>query len=144
MIPGCDLLSDALSILGTQFVSYFRFKRRVDNEIGNYVTEYYDAVDLEGNLQPVPRQLYHDYGLDLNKIYYTFYASAHILDVQRNISGDKIVFQSNTYICESANDWFAIDGWVGILCVLVNPINQKVFGFSSNNQNFGQGTFDAG
>lgn len=107
----------AFSIISKQTVSYYRNTGRSVNDVGQYVSTYDTATQLRGSFQPVPRKLYEQYGLDFQKDYFTFYASTNILDVARNVSGDKITFNGNSYQCESANDWYAVDGWKGVLCV---------------------------
>jgi hypothetical protein len=120
MIPGSNLLNMALSVINTQTVQYYKAKSRTLNAVGQYVTSYDDPINVAGSFQPVPRTLYEKYGLDLQKDYFTFYVSQDLIDIQRDVSPDQIVFNSKTYQCLSANDWFEMDGWVGILCVLIN------------------------
>ena|ERR1700759_919569 len=117
MIPGRNILNMAMSIIAKQTVNYYEDAGRTKNAIGNYVTSYDDAVQIVGSFQPVPRQLYYTYGLDLQRIYYTFYSSNNIQDVGRDVSGDQIGFNGRRYQVESSNDWFALDGWMGVLCV---------------------------
>lgn len=119
MIPGSNILKQALSIIASQTISYYKATGRSLNAIGQYITTYASPVSILGSFQPVPRTLYQVYGLDFQKSYFTFYTSTNLIDVQRDVSPDKIVFNSQTYQCISNNDWFAIDGWVGMLCVLI-------------------------
>jgi hypothetical protein len=120
MIPGINLLNMALSIIGTQTVSYYQATGRTVNSVTKqYVTTYGSPITLEGSFQPVTRNLQQIYGLDLNKVYVIFYVSQELIDVQRNVSSDKVVFGAQTYICVQADGpWFKIDGWVGMLMVL--------------------------
>lgn len=119
MIPGTNLLDAALTVITGQVVTYYQFTGRATNAIGYDVNTYAAGVALEGSFQPVPRRLYEQYGLDLQKDYATFYAPVNILDVGRDVAGDQIVFNDLRYQCESTNDWYAQDGWVGVLCVLI-------------------------
>jgi hypothetical protein len=116
-IPGANLLKIALGIIASQTVSYYQFLSRAPSAKGQWVATYADPVNLTGSFQPVPRKLYEQYGLDFSKSYFTFYTSNNILSTQRDVSGDQLVFNGITYQCESNNDWFAIDGWKGVLCV---------------------------
>ena len=59
------------------------------------------------------------YGLDLQKDYYTFYTSNDVLDIQRDVSGDQLIFNGKRYQVESNNDWYPMDGWKGIICVYI-------------------------
>lgn len=121
MIPGSNLLKTALTVIAPQTVAYYQTTGRSVNDIGEYVTAYAAPVNINGSFQAVPRSVYEQYGLDFQKNYSIFYTNSNLIDVQRNVSPDKIVFNSKDYICESANaDWFSVDGWKGILCVLVN------------------------
>lgn len=119
MIPGSDLLDDALSVIDAQTITYYRMTGRTLNDIGQDVTGYADPILIAGSLQPVPRTLYEQLGLDLQKSYYNFYTSNNVNDVGRNSSGDQFVFNAQRYQVESNNDWFFVDGWKGVLCVLI-------------------------
>lgn len=148
MIPGSNLLNMALTVIAKQSITYFKALGRSLNNIGQDVTIYDLPTIILGSFQPVPRKLYETYGLDLQKSYFTFYTSNNIIDVGRDVSGDQIVFQNLRYQCESSNDWFGEDGWVGVLCVLIKEQNEDVliFGFNTNPPtdnyvNFNKGNF---
>lgn len=119
MIPGQNLLNMALSVIARQTITYYRATGRTLNDVGQDITAYASPVSIVGSLQPVPRQLYEQLGLDLQKSYYTFYTSNNIEDVGRDVSGDQFVFNGQRYQVESDNDWYAQDGWKGVLCVLI-------------------------
>lgn len=149
MIPGSNLLNMALTVIAKQAITYYQATGRALNNIGQDVTTYAAATVIVGSFQPVPRQLYQQFGLDLQKSYYTFYTSNNIFDVMRDVSGDQIAFNGQRFQCESNNDWFALDGWKGILCVLIGsePLDQPIFGFNdlpqiNDNFNFNNGNFD--
>ena len=117
MIPGQNLLNMCLTLIAKQTIDYYQFVSRALNPVGQDVTTYADPVTMYGSFQAVTRKLYTLYGLDLQKDYSTFYASADILDVTRDVSGDQIVYGGRRYQVESDNDWFRQDGWKGVLCV---------------------------
>lgn len=117
MIPGSNLLNRALRLIMRQTVVYYQFVSRAPDDVGQDVTTYASPVNITGSFQPVPRTLYDAYGLDLQKSYYTFYTSNNLLDIERDVSGDQLVFNNRRFQCESDNDWFAVDGWKGVLCV---------------------------
>ncbi len=151
--PGSNLLNKALTVLGKQTVAYFQATSRALNNIGLEVTTYAEAVNVLGSWQPVPRRMYKQYGLDLQKDYYTFYASKNIIDLERDVSGDILAFDGMRYQAESNVEWFAVDGWNAVLCVKIDTeaslAQNQVFGFNTNvmannNQNFGNGNFYAG
>ena len=119
MIPGSDLLDFALSIIDTEAVQYYQANGRTLNSVGQYVTSFEAPVSVEGSMQPVPRSRYEAYGLDFSKNYYVFYVSQDFVGTERDVSGDQIVFNSKLFQVQSINDWFAVDNWQGVLCVLI-------------------------
>ncbi len=123
MIPGQNLLNMALTVIAKQPIQYYQFAGRTLNSIGQDVTTYLDPFTIYGSFQPVPRNLYEAYGLDLQKEYYNLYVSQDVLDVLRDVSGDQIIFNNSRFQCESNNDWFALDGWKGILCVFIGFVS---------------------
>ncbi len=116
MIPGQNLLNMALTVIARQTLQYYQYASRALNVVGQEVTTYQSPVNMFGSWQPVPRKLYMQYGLDLQKDYFTFYTSNNVLDVVRDVSGDQLVFNGRRYQVESNNDWFELDGWKGVLC----------------------------
>lgn len=147
-VPGSNLLNLALTVIAPQTVIYYKALQRTLNNVGQDVTLYAPAVNLEGSFQTVPKNLYETYGLDFQKTYATFYTSTNIIDIQRDVSADQIIFNGKRYQCESNNDWFAVDGWMGVLCVMVGNYDPNVhtFGFNqtpqiNTNDNYGHGTF---
>jgi hypothetical protein len=126
MIPGANILSMALSVIGRSSFSHLAFASRTPNEIGQDVTKYDAPVTLQGSVQPVPKNLYQQYGLDFQREYINVYVSKDVLDVTRDVSGDMIEFNGNSYQCLSITPWVAIDGWSAVLCVQVpSPISQN-------------------
>ena len=117
MIPGQNILKMASQLIVFQTIQYYQYESRALNDVGQDVTTYLAVVNIIGSWQPVPRNLYPIYGLDLQKDYFTFYTSNNLLDVTRDVSGDQLAFQGRRYQVESNNDWFQLVGWKGILCV---------------------------
>lgn len=144
-VPGSNLLKMALTVIARQFVIYYMDTGRTANTVGQYVTTYAPPRVVSGSFQPVPRQLYEQFGLDLQKNYFTFYAPNPLMDITRNVSGDQIAFNGVRFQVESKNDWFAMDGWVGVLCVYIgiDTANTQLFGFGSTPpntyENYGNG-----
>lgn len=147
MIPGQNLLNMALTVIAKQTVTYYAALDRQLGPTGLYITEYAPGAQVVGSFQPVPQKLYEQYGLDLQKEYFNFYASKNIIDVGRDVSGDQIAFQGLRYQCESNTEWFGEDGWNGILCIEIGPdvaVPQNIFGFGSTLNtyvNFENGNF---
>jgi len=123
MIPGANILNMAFSLISKQVVNYYQYVSRSTNAVGQDVTVYAAAVSMAGSFQPVPRNLYQTYGLDLQKDYSTFYTSNNLLDITRDVSGDQIAYNGKRYQVQSGNDWFAQDGWKGVLCVNLGADN---------------------
>jgi hypothetical protein len=147
-VPGSNILDQALTVISAQTIIYYAFVGNTINSVGQDVTQYAAPVTLLGSFQPVPRSLYQQYGLDFTKDYYTFYTSNDVLDVNRDSSGDQIVFEGQRYQVESNNDWFAIDGWKGCLVIRIglDSGNVAVWGFNqvpsvNDYVNFGYGNF---
>ena len=51
-----------------------------------------------------------------------FYTSNDVLGLDRDYSGDYVIFNGERYKVEDESDWFAIDGWNGVLLVKA-PLN---------------------
>lgn len=119
MIPGSNLLGQALMAITPQAIAYYRATGRTVNTIGEYITAFAAATTVYGSFQPLSRALYSQYNLDLQKSYYTFYTSSNVIDIERDISSDQIRYNNQIFQCISNNDWYAQDGWKGMMCVYV-------------------------
>jgi len=118
-VPGSNLLNIALRAISKQKVGYYKFSGRDLNSIGQYEDTYDDPINIYGSFQAVSRKMYAQYDLDFSKYYATFYTSNDILATDRDVTGDKISYNNYTWKCESNNDWFAQDGWKGVLVVRI-------------------------
>lgn len=118
-VPGSNLLAEALGIIASQSVIYYRFASRATNAIGLDLPTYDEPEEVFGSFQPVPRNLYQSLGLDFEKDYWNFYSITQMNGVSRDTSGDKIVYNGKTYQALSANDWHSVDGWQGMLFIEV-------------------------
>lgn len=121
-IPGSNLLRTAMRTIATQNIEYYKFRARESNEVGQYQAVYYPKICIKGSVQPVPRTIYVQMGLDFQKSYRNFFVPQSIFDIARDISGDQMVFASQIYQCISKTDWASVDGWVEVLCVQVPPL----------------------
>lgn len=121
MIPGSNILSQALRILASQTFQYLAFQSRDPNSVGQYVVTYAAPITLTGSVQPVPRELYERFGLDFQRNYINVYVSRAVIDIARDVSGDQIIFNGDTYQCLSKTPWEGIDGWDAVLSVQVQP-----------------------
>lgn len=117
MIPGDNLFLDAIELIGTSTVQWYRATGRTTNAIGYDVTTYAAAVDIEGSIQAVDRTVYQQYGLDMQKNYVMFYTANDLTDIHRDVSGDNIALNGKRYQLTTEKDWFFMDGWTGVMCV---------------------------
>lgn len=121
-VPGSNILNKALTVISKQTFNYYQFRAREPNAIGLDVAQYYPVQILQGSAQPAPRELIEQMGLDLQRTYFNFYVSRAILDVDRDVSGDQMFFNGQTFQCLSITPWGSIDGWNAVLAVrIVTP-----------------------
>jgi hypothetical protein len=117
MIPGSNLLKMAFGLVAQQTVNYYQFSGRLTNSIGIDVSTYAPPINLKGSWQAVPRNHYVNLGLDWQKNYFNFYCPKFLTDLQRDVSGDLILYANKMFQIESMTDWFNMDGWVAALVV---------------------------
>lgn len=125
-IPGSDLLGIALGVIDAQPVTYYRNSGRTTDNSGRDLPLFADPVPdpndpdsepLNGSVQAVPRSRYALYGLDVQKSYVTWFIEQDVIDIERDVSGDRITYAGRLYQLVSATDWFGQDGWVYVICV---------------------------
>lgn len=119
IVPGSNLLNMAFSLISKQIVAYQAFQGMTTNAAGVEVPTFAAAVNIGGSLQPIPKSLIQQLGLDWTKNHVNFYASQDIGDVQRDRTGDRFTYAGKLYQVLSNNDWFAQDGWKGVMAVEV-------------------------
>lgn len=118
MIPGSNLLRQALSMIGSQAVTYYADAGRTTTATGRDVTYFQEGVAVtEGSVQAVPRTRYESLGLDFSRNYVTWFVPQNVIGLGRNVSGDNIEFNGRRYDIETMTNWYAQDGWVECLCV---------------------------
>ena len=123
-IVGTNILNTALSAIGRKTFVYYAYKQQATNSYGIIVPEYEDPVEIQGNAQPIKRSLYTPegmQGLDLQKNYMNFFIPQRILDLRRDVTGDRIVFEGKTFQALSLTDWADVDGWVKVLAIQIDP-----------------------
>jgi hypothetical protein len=118
-IPGTNLLNLALTVIKKQTFLYFPYVSRTLQPNGVYKQTYAAGQPVTGSVQPVPRQLYANMGLDFQKNYHYFFIPRHIIDVTRNVSGDQFQFEGMNFQAVSKTPWHGIDGWDQVLCIEV-------------------------
>jgi len=115
-VPSMNLYKIASKLIGKSEYEYFVASRTLDVR-GMWVTTYDTAVTLNDSIQAVPRALYSQLGLDLDKYYIMIYTDNSLVSTDRDISGDQIEFNGERYQLQSPNDWNPISGWRGVLAV---------------------------
>jgi hypothetical protein len=118
-IPGANLLAMALTVIAKQQFTWNAAASRALQANGQYLGAYAAPVTIFGSAQPAPHDLIQQLELDFTKNYYNFYCSNNIIDAQRDVSGDQIVFQGTTFQCIKVTPWFGVDGWNAVLAVQV-------------------------
>lgn len=119
MIPGSNLLSMALRVIAPQTIAYYPYVSRTKLANGVLNPVYGSGVNVDGSFQPVPRSRYENMGLDFQKNYVTIFVSKNVIDIERDVTGDRFTYAGKLYQAESRTDWFSQDGWDAILCVEV-------------------------
>lgn len=120
--PGSNLLAAALTVIAPQAVVWRAATGRTTDAAGRQSTVYADPVTVYGSFQAVNTALLTQYGLDMNKRYATFYASARFNEPGRDQSPDAFDFDGRRWVAVTGVDWFAIDGWDSVLVVDSGPI----------------------
>ena len=116
-IPGSNLLRQANKLIRFQTIQYRRSAGRVQNEVKQWVSAFNPSFDLKASVQMVPRAHYTQFGLDFQRSYVKVFAPINIVDLERDSTGDQLVWGGRTYQLESQNTWFLQDGWASCLAV---------------------------
>lgn len=117
MIP--NLLNIALGAVGGQSVVWRAFKARTQNSRGQWITTYEGDRPISGSWQPVDARTVKELGLDTAKRYHNLYTSHPVDQVNRGEAPDLIVEGGKLHEVVGNADWYAQNGWRGILCVEV-------------------------
>lgn len=125
MIPGSNILKQALTVIGSATVNYFAYAGKTTGPSGLVTTSYAAPVTVKkGSLQIVPRSRYSEYGLDWAKSYVTWFVpDINATSISRNPddTGDVIEWKGRRYQLIGDTPWFNVDGWNEVLCVDIGP-----------------------
>lgn len=124
MMPGGNILGMALRVIKRQSFLYYKFKGRETNDIGLDVAAYHPPIPLTGSIQPVPRHLYQNLGLEFQRNYWNFFLERATLDIERDVSGDQMEYDRKRFNCISRTPWASVDGWDQVLCVQVDEVKK--------------------
>lgn len=92
IVPGANVLAIALGVLGPQTFTYFAFISRAPQPNGMLVSTYAAGTAFRGSVQPVQRSLFERLGLDFQRNYVNVFLSREVVDIDRDVSSDYIVF----------------------------------------------------
>lgn len=123
MIPGSNLLNQALTVIASQTVQYFAALSRQTNNIGLVTAVHSAPIDIKGSVQAVPLVNYERLGLDMNREYIMFYASLDMRDAQRDRTTDYLGWNGSRWDIINVTAWHGIDGWSSVLAVNVGALS---------------------
>lgn len=116
--PGSNLLKQASKLIKFTVIVYFKFGARSQNAVKQWVTTFEPGFNLRSSVQRVPRTKYKDYGLDFQKNYVKVFASANMVDIERDSSGDQFIYKGRVYNLGTQGSWYHEDGWA--VCIGVD------------------------
>jgi len=126
MIPGVNLLRQALKLIGPQTVKLQLFSSRAVQPNGQWRSTYSAPVDIpEGSLQAVPVTRYAAMGLDFERTYVTWYTSAKCQGAARDRSPDQFIWNGRLFDVHSVTPWMMQDGWNEVVGVDVGPASER-------------------
>ena len=94
-------LALASRLIPLKTYDYYKFNANAINDVGIVENTYDEVTTIDANIQPVPRSVYEQYGLSFQKTYYTIYTSDILQDLQRNATGDRVIYNNMTLQIES-------------------------------------------
>lgn len=116
-IPGANVLALAARLIRLQSIGHSRYRGQEKTPAGIVNPSYYPVVQIRASVQPVPRTMYEDLGLDLQKSYLLVYTATPLQDIKRGLPCDQLLFNGRQWNVESNTDWLSQDGWNGSLVV---------------------------
>lgn len=119
--PGSNLFKRAIKLIKPTTIQYFKYDGRTLNDVKQWISTFAAPTDITASVQAVPRSVYKQFGLDLQKQYIKFFAPVDFFDLSRDTAGDKVVFNGRLYQINSQTDWFVQDGWASCLAADVGP-----------------------
>lgn len=121
-VPGSNLLGMASRLVSFDILNHWKFLRNEKSGSGILRPVYATAPTvIRGSVQPVPRSMYMDLGLDLQKSYFNIYTAVPLSDLRRDKAPDMLDWNGRRFTVESKTDWAKQDGWKGALCCEIGP-----------------------
>jgi len=116
-----NILAQASRLIPLKPYQYRAFNSNTINDVGIIENTYSHDDTIHANIQPVPRSVYEQFGLDLQRNYYTIFVSENLFDLQREVSGDQVIFDNRTLQLESNTaDWINQYGYNSYLAVQID------------------------
>lgn len=115
IVPGSNLLKIANRLIRFQSVQYMKAKARTLNDARQWVPEFEAAFPLKCSVQAVDRNSYGAMGLDFNAQYVNIFASLNLIDLERDSSGDRFIYNGWVYQMSKGQNWHSQDGWATCL-----------------------------
>lgn len=112
-----SILNLALSLQKKQIILYSKFNGQTENDLGEDIPSYDEPIEVAGSFQPISQNLYAQNGFDLKNKYFIFYTTTNIFGIDRDSSGDKILYNNEEYQALHKDNWFLYDGFVGVTLV---------------------------
>lgn len=122
MIADMNLMELALSVVGTQSVTWHHANGRTQNAQGQWIVTYDAPIIVHGSVQAVDRVKYQSMGLDMARRYCVFYGTAPIKGVERGQSPDLLDYNGRRHEVVNELDWLPQAGWCGVLVVDTGPV----------------------
>ena len=116
-VPGSNLLRQASRAIKFTGVKFVKFEGRTQNDARQWVNSYAAPAPLRASVQAIQRSQYQDLGLDFQKDYIKIWASANLIDLARDYSGDLFCYGGRKYQLIDNTNWKLQDGWASALAI---------------------------
>lgn len=109
-----NVLRHALKIIPKQKVTYKKFKGVAVNFIGNQINTYYDAITVEGSIQPTDQDTLYKLGIANTGDIYTVFLHGNAVSIAKIQSNDIIIgsdgqvyniFRADIWVDYPDQDW---------------------------------------
>lgn len=116
-----NIFASASRLIPQRNYQYLQFSNNSINDVGIVANSYSTEITIKANIQPVNRSVYEQFGLDMQKTYYTVFSSTLMQDLQRDVTGDQVIFNGKTLQIESTQgDWNSQYGFNSYLAVQID------------------------
>lgn len=120
IVPGSNLLRLASRVIRFQIIQYYRTNGRTQNAARQWVPTFEPGFNMSCSVQAVNRKNFSQMGLDFNSFYVNLFASLDIVDLERDSSGDRFVYNGSLFQMSQNQNWHSQDGWATCLGVRID------------------------